>query len=284
MTVPEVKMLQNVQLQIMDEIHRICVECGLRYYLIGGSAIGAKRHQGIIPWDLDVDIAMPRDDYEHLIVEFPQRSSSKYSLHCLKTDRHFDCPHILIVLNDSTIVFSDGDKNKRYGIFVDVLPLDQCPNDEASRTAQANELKRIKKLIHKQKIVVFKENGLFKRIAKKTLRFMYNLISRDCLNKWQQSVMMRYDKRLDCTHWCSMASHYDYKKLCMPKEYFGTPVLMDFSGRQYYVPERIDDYLECLFGDYTIIPSIEKQQAQMDSVKYAEWKDDDGRVCHVGGE
>ena len=67
MTQEDIQRLQNIQLMIMDEIHRVCVENHLSYYMIGGTALGAIRHGGFIPWDMDIDIAMPREDYEKFI-------------------------------------------------------------------------------------------------------------------------------------------------------------------------------------------------------------------------
>ena len=70
MTPEKFRELQLVQASIMDDIHRVCVNNNLRYYMIGGTALGAVRHKGFIPWDVDIDIAMPREDYETLLNKF----------------------------------------------------------------------------------------------------------------------------------------------------------------------------------------------------------------------
>ena len=76
----ELKALHGVLLEILDDIHSICTENGLRYVLIGGSAIGALRSGGIIPWDDDIDIAMPRADFEKFTAIVRQNWSEKYSM------------------------------------------------------------------------------------------------------------------------------------------------------------------------------------------------------------
>ena len=79
-----------------------------------------------------------------------------------------------------------------------------------------------------------------------------------------------------------MLSHYSLDKLTVPKEYFGKPMLMDFSGRKYYVPEHVDLYLSHLFGDYMKLPSNDSQIQQMESVQYAFWYDESGKFVEVG--
>lgn len=278
----EIRLLQEIQMQIMDEIHRICIVNGLKYYLIGGSAIGAIRHRGIIPWDMDIDIAMPRCDYQRLINVFPQQCDERYSLQYYKTIPNFNCPHILICLKDSFISFGDNEMTQRYGIYVDVLPLDQCPNSLFLRWMQANEIKCTWGIVRMQQIIISNHDGFLKRVIKKTVRALSSTISRDYINHIQQRIMMQYDKCDNCTHCCSMASHYSYKRLCMPIGFFGEPTLMSFSGREYFVPQRIEDYLTQLFGDYNKLPSKKDQEEQMNKIKCASWRDKNGTLVLIG--
>lgn len=82
------------------------------------------------------------------------------------------------------------------------------------------------------------------------------------------------------TSWCSMTSHYSFDKLTMPKSYFGTPRLHEFSARSYFVPEKVEEYLSHLFGDYMKEPSEESKRNQMNSIYSARWIDVDGKeIC-----
>ena len=87
MTNQELKRLQKKELEILIDFHNFCVEKNLQYYLIGGALLGAARYQGFIPWDDDIDVAMPREAYERLKKEY--RSSDKYFLQNSDTDPLF---------------------------------------------------------------------------------------------------------------------------------------------------------------------------------------------------
>lgn len=285
MTGLELKTIQNVQLQIMDDIHRVCVEMGLRYYLIGGSAIGAVRHNGIIPWDIDVDIAMPRKDYEEFVKQAQVYLNPIYEVHDYRTDKDFGTYHALVVLKDSVMMFKNeiGRKRKnRFGIFVDILPLDQWPDDEDLKQKQIkahNRLKLIRYYWHEDTA----ETGSFaKRMGKKVLsKFLHCIVSLYTLNKLEQNIITRYNTPDEGNMWCSKLSHYSMDKLTMPKSIFGTPVLHEFSGRQYYVPEKVSDYLSHLFGDYMKLPPVEVRKEQIESVYYASWKDENGNTVTI---
>lgn len=276
----KIKELQDVQLQIMDDIHRVCVQLGLRYYLIGGSAIGAVRHQGIIPWDIDIDIAMPRKDYEKFILEGSKLLKSNFELHDYRTDKNFGTFHALVVLKNSYIKFKfekDTDKQNRFGIFVDILPLDQWPENELYKKLLVKEHKLIK-VIRDFRQGDRRETGNFiKRVIKKTayhiLRATTSVYS---INKWEQNVISRCNTDDEGKIWCSKLSHYTLDKLTMPKKYFGTPILSPFSGREYYIPEQVHNYLLHLFGDYMKLPPEDKRYELIYQLEKVSWYDENG--------
>ena len=281
----KIKELQNVQLRIMDDIHRVCVGLGLRYYLIGGSAIGAVRHKGIIPWDIDIDIAMPRKDYEKFVLEGSKLLKSEFSVHDYRTDQDFGTFHALVVLKDSQIKFkyeNHSDKQNRFGIFVDVVPLDQWPDNEIYKKKlilEHNFIKTIREL--RQGDNIFSGN-IFKKCIKILLyKILRNTVSLYSLNKWEQNVISRCNTEDEGENWCSKLSHYTLDKLTMPKKYFGTPILHPFSGRSYYIPEQIDNYLVHLFGDYMKLPPEDKRYDMAHQLEYVSWFDENGNFHEI---
>lgn len=276
----ELALIQKVQMLIMDDIHRVCVSKGYRYYLIGGSALGAVRHKGIIPWDIDIDIAMPRKDYEAFVLEGSKGLKDCFAVHDYRSDKTFGTVHALVVLKQSTLLFKEDLKSEnranRYGVFVDILPLDQFPDNCKLKRKQINDLKKINLLRYFYLGSIEKNDSAFERLIKKIIQKMLHcLFSIQTINRWQQQIVQRFDTEDEGKVWCSMLSHYSIDKLTMPKDFFGKPKLVEFSGRQYYVPEKTDEYLTQLFGDYMRLPSEEQQIKQMDSVYYACWYDND---------
>lgn len=283
MTKEELKQIQEVQMQIMDDIHRVCVENKLRYYLIGGSALGAIRHNGIIPWDVDIDIAMPRKDYERFVTVESRKLKSRYQLHSYETDKHYSQVHAIVVLKDSCIKFrNEGGDGLRHGIFVDVLPLDQWPDNKSLILKQQSDLQRIQFARSLVFGVKYASNSPLKGFIKTLSSKVFSLfVSKHWLNKKQHDIMKRHDTPDEGTFWCSMVSHYSFEKKTYPKTYFGDPRLHDFSGRQFFVPTMVEEYLTHLFGDYMKCPSLESQQKQINSVVYASWIDSNGQKIEI---
>ena len=277
----EINRLREVQLQqlkIMDSIHSLCEENRLTYYIIGGTALGAVRHGGFIPWDFDIDIAMPRKDYDRFVDEVSGALPTQFSCHSWKNEENYYPPHALVTLNGSGLTQKNdylNPKLKRYGIFVDIFPLDQSPDEEELRKDQARDLRRLSRMKTRKFAISYKENSQVKLLAKKALSLCYALISVKKINEKQEVCMKRYAALPETKNWCSMASHYSYAKQCMPKEIYGTPQLIPFEERHYYAPEQLDEYLKRIFGDYMKLPSPEKQKEQRDYFINASWSEEE---------
>lgn len=262
------------QLMIMDDIHRVCVENGIKYYLIGGSALGAIRHGGFIPWDADIDIAMFRKDYEKFVKESSKYLNPRLECHSYTTDNVFTPPHALVVMKDSKVLFSYTDKNpvlKPQGVYVDILPLDYITDDLSLQEKHARDLKSISKLKTLKNSKIYNNDGVIKRILKHALRLIFKPFSWKYLNKKQQTIAMRFNGIKEPKLCCSTLSHYKYDKLTMPISVFGEPKEYLFEGRNYYGPEMIEEYLCRIFGDYHRLPSqdsINRQVNELVDVSY----------------
>ncbi len=122
----------------MDVIHQICTEHGLRYSLAYGSLIGAMRHKGFIPWDDDIDIMMPREDYEKLLAVWDQSAPKGYILQNTRTDPDFTQNFTKIRKDHTTFLQDEAERTKHYhkGIFVDIFPGDRVPSGKIGRKIQ----------------------------------------------------------------------------------------------------------------------------------------------------
>lgn len=265
MTQEELRKIGLLQLEILDEVHRICEKHNIAYYMIAGTLLGAVRHKGFIPWDLDIDIAMPREDYDRFKTISKTQMTGRYSYIDYLDQPDYMRPHALIVRNDTRIHFKyDCVNPKTYdlGVYIDVFPLDRAPDDEKLRKKQAKKLKNIRKLkdCRIQYCYSFKA---WRRYVHYGISFLLSWIPVRAINRYQQEQMQKYrNEQTACI--CSMASQYAYEKQCMPQEIYGTPTLLEFEGRQYYAPEKYTEYLTRLYGDYMQLPPPEKRKANLD--------------------
>ena len=126
------KAVWSIELKIMDEIDRICRKHGIKYFLAGGSMMGAARHNGFIPWDDDIDVGMLRADYERFLDVCKSELPSHYHLQTNKTDRgYYDVLSKIRYSNSTAIRKTDWQLGATFnqGIFVDVVPFDNIPDN-----------------------------------------------------------------------------------------------------------------------------------------------------------
>lgn len=272
MTQEELRNIGLLQLDIMDEVHRICEKHNITYYMIAGTLLGAVRHKGFIPWDLDIDIAMPREDYDRFKEVSQKEMAQQYTYIDYQSYSTYIRPHALIYRNDTRIHFKYDSVNPEMpemGVYLDVFPLDNAPDDENLRKEQAETLQKIRKW-KDCRIPYCYSFKMWRRWVHRTVSLLLFWMPIQKLNRQQQDWMQKYrGKKTKCI--CSMASQYSYAKQCMPKEIYGTPVLLEFEGRQYYAPAQYEEYLTRLYGDYMQLPPEEKRQANLEiftSVEY----------------
>jgi len=265
MTTEDLRKIGLVQMEIMDEIHRICEKYHVTYYMIGGTLLGAVRHGGYIPWDLDIDIAMEREEYDRFKTICLSELDNKYAYVDYCSDPRHDRPHALISKIGTRLEFKYDAVNRRKGkreIYLDVFPLDNAPNDQELRQKQAKHLKFLQRL----KVYRMPYSYSYKwwrRYAHYVASVLLSWIPIRTINRIQQDQMKKYDS-VATTHICSMASQYAYSKQCMPREIYGEPVLLPFEGRMYYAPAKYEEYLTRIYGDYMKLPPLEKRKANLE--------------------
>lgn len=240
-------------LLVMDEIDRVCKKNHLRYYLIGGTLLGAIRHKGFIPWDDDLDIVMPREDMEKLVDIASKELNSNFHLEWITTNKNYWCIFSKICMNNT--IFDEGKmKNiEPMGIFVDIFPLD-------STGGYFPELEKIKRKLQRYHYISSVRN--MKVNSFKT--FLYRVASLFISNKkcyeLQRSVCMSANKTGD-GFYTNFGSQYSVKRQTMPKSWFGEGTLLQFEDRTYCVPEEYHKVVSSIFGpNYMQIPPENKRR------------------------
>lgn len=252
--------VQLIQLELMKEVDAFCTTNNIQYYLIGGSCLGAIRHNGFIPWDDDIDIAMMRGDYERFISLAKEYfNNNKYFVQNYESDPWM-IPALtrLCIKNTFVDIKSEAYHKNCKNTYIDVFPLDNVPNDAVLMKKHCNELYKIDRLMLLKQFHLYR-NSIIEYIIKKSVSIILSIIPVRFLQKQRVAIMSKY-KNEDTNRVSSTTSRYGYKKQVMSREVYGTPVRHLFEGYMFCIPEKYDEYLRHLFGNsYMEIPPIESR-------------------------
>lgn len=248
---------QMLMVEILEDVHNLCEKHGLKYFLDGGTLIGAVRHKGFIPWDDDIDIGMPREDYEKFIEIAKKELPDNLFLQTFETDKYYDVyPVPCKIRYNGTLFFEEGTKENlrmHNGVYIDIFPYDNLPKFKViykiQRTLSYNILKSFKRMRDipdtlnlKNKITFSFYKIITKMFPSERRRKFF-----DYLIKWNDPDSEYMGYGVD-TFW----SEYVYKK----SDYFDL-VKLNFEGREFYAPKNYDSILTQLYGDYMIMPKEE---------------------------
>lgn len=180
----DIKEIQEVSLEILKIVADICEEENLRYYLTYGTLIGAIRHKGFIPWDDDIDIAMPRDDYEKLL-RYLRDNADKYEhleLFDIRTCPEY--PYMIARVSDNRYVI-DVKNEKPYGmgVFIDIYPLDGLGQTEKEALKYGLKGDRLSSLCYQSTRTRYAVE-ITKGFVRKVIKFPAFLLAKLCGKKY----------------------------------------------------------------------------------------------------
>ena len=256
----KIKKIQLIELDMLKAFVNVCEELKLKYFLAGGTLLGAIRHNGFIPWDDDIDVIMPREDYEKFLEKGQSLLEKKYFIQNYKTDPEFVLNFTKIRNSETTFIEKTSkNRNINHGIYIDIFPLDGFPRKKLDyiKTKIFDTLYGYqvdKYFFYEEKI---KEN-FFKHIAKKIFSDM--LYRKKSLREIQDKKEKMYKKYkyTDSEKIISYCGMYGKKEI-MPKKYFGEGKKVLFEGIEVIAPQEYDLYLKQFYGDYMKLPPKEQQ-------------------------
>ena len=240
--------VKSIQLEILDSIHEFCQNNAIPYVLWAGSLLGAVRHGGYIPWDDDIDIAIPRPDYNRFMKEYEHK---RFVARCITED-----PEFCFTFGKVCDTYTELVENKYYktpiGINVDVFPIDGLPKDEQSRKKHSKIIMINKALIELKQMRFRKDRQLSKNVillASKVLLlpFSYRKLTL-CMNK----RISKYDYD-NSTIVCNLAWGIGERE-AIPKSVFQNRVLGSFENKEFYIPRDYNEVLKRRYGDYLTLP------------------------------
>lgn len=244
--------IRAIQLEILDDIHNFCIEHNISYSLGGGTLLGAVRHKGYIPWDDDIDIMLPRQDYERFIRDYPG-SHPHHQLQTYKNDKSYWLCFAKIY--DSRTVLEEV--NIKTGIYVDVFPIDGLPN--------SSDLKEYTKRYSYLSWLIFCTTRRYQmsssELLKCYIRKAYYLSRNRCIRRLENLL---FSNPFDTSEYAGAIVGRYLEKECMPSDVFKSYIKLPFEGRMYYAIKDYDAYLTKHYGDYMQLPPLDKRTSNHD--------------------
>lgn len=253
------KELKSLLVEMLKEIDIFCSENGLRYFLAYGTLLGAVRHQGFIPWDDDVDIMMPRSDYQKFIKKFNGKiQSHKLQVVNSNSIKDYYLPYAKVI-HTGTVVSENVNNAIRLGVFIDVFPLDNMSDNFKCAKRLFNRLSFYRnalmlKNIKRRNGRSFIKNGIVAigNIALKILPIsLLTAIIDKKSRKYEDKEMTKYLAN-------AVLGVYGEKEV-MPSLWFEVAVKLKFEDFLFSVPKEYNNILTELYGDYMQLPPEEKR-------------------------
>ena len=256
------KIYIKILCETMKAFIAFCKENNLRYYADGGTCLGAVRHQGLIPWDDDIDVQMPREDYNRFLSLKPQLEGTKYEIldpsvkgyylpfakFSDKTTTIYECKNLPFII----------------GVFVDVFPLDEVGNDDLSRVL--SDKKDSLWNDYRKSLYQYQFSDTYTKYFRIKPRTLYYYIRNIFAGDWRRRKLFnrylaneREIQKQRGSIYIYYGGIYGYDRSNFPKEWFVDGVEMSFEDFSVKLPLQYDLYLKRVFGDYMTPPPVEKR-------------------------
>lgn len=261
------KKYQKAMLLILKEINKYCVREELEYFIIGGTLLGSFRHGGFIPWDIDIDIAMTRKNYEKFLANFNNEKNNILKAISYKSEKKYFSPHAKIILKDSKVIYSNKTKRSE-NIFIDLFPLDFVPRNNFEQKKQANKIRNLRKIISFKKGIIHDKGFLYSKfIIKKAFKIFLSIFNLYKLNRKLDYLMTNNQNEND-QYICSKASKYNYFKQLMPITNYRPAKIVSFENLKVYGPNKPNEYLKKIYGpDYMKYPPYAEREIQLNKIQ-----------------
>ena len=245
--------LKDIEFEILKMFDAFCKKNNIRYFLAYGTLLGAIRYKKFIPWDDDVDLLIPREDYERVLTLF--KDSERYRLFAHEKNKDYLFPFAKIC-DMHTFKDEYSYKSKvKLGVDIDLFPLDNWDNDREKAKKEAKKIKRNMFFLSLSKLNKSDSVSFIKGIVIAFCKLVGSEHFLNRINRLSNKPQQKGSAFVGSKSWCVYGA-----RGIIPAEAFADSVEIEFEGEMFPAPIGYDTYLTCLYGDYLPEPPKEKQK------------------------
>lgn len=248
--------LHNIQVEMLEEVDRICKKCGIKYNIIAGTLLGAVRHKGYIPWDDDADVALLRDEYEKFRKACEtELDTSRFIFQDHRNTNGYRWGYGKLRRKD-TLFLREHQENMPYmqGVFIDIFPLDNVPDNYILRCIHNFKCFCIRKALWSE----VGKNANKKWIKRKVYKLI-NKLPLDYIFKVYDSFMKRGNRKKS-RFVRILTFPTPNKTFGYLRKWYESSIDIEFEGRSFKGIKEYDEYLSFKFGDYMKLPPEDKRK------------------------
>jgi lipopolysaccharide cholinephosphotransferase len=244
-----------------------CDKHNLTYYAVAGTCLGAIRHKGIIPWDDDIDVAMPRKDYDKLLALRGELKGTGHELVNLG-DRSKDSGDYILpyakFCDANTTIWEQKNNQVIFGVFVDVFPFDNAGNISTAKSLMREYSKKVSKYTKSIRKWTLGEliDDIRKVHLKLVLSWFFNKYVRSLRAKHYHEEVLAIEETIKMQqgdNYLCYCGYYPIEKEIVPKSFFGKGVEVPFEDTKIVVPEHYEDYLVHMYNNWQTPPPPEQR-------------------------
>lgn len=253
----ESKKIKEIEVNILKEYDRFCKSNNLKYYLSGGTLLGGIRHKGFIPWDDDIDVCMPRKDYEFLVKNFKNNNNNLIIKSSLLNNLDIPFAKIVDINTEIDSKFDESEINKH--LWIDIFPVDGLPDDIDKVKEIYSKCNFYRTLLLLQDAKLGEGTTFFRKYAKYILKPLAKFYGKkrcaEKLEKIAKSNPYETSKYVGAVTWGLYGAGER-----MLKSEFEKVVEVEFEGHKFPAFFCWDSYLRGLYGNYMELPPVEKRK------------------------